>query len=64
MGTCVTLSEMPSFKVKIKFPLWLLVGYWLVTPYNQTFPSISSKQSSVLHRMAMIGNAHCSQFME
>ena len=44
MVTRVTRSEMPSFKVKIKSSLWLLVGYSLVTRYNQTFPSISTKQ--------------------
>ena len=43
MVTRVTHSEMPSSKVKIKSPLWLLVGYLLVIPYNQTFPSISTK---------------------
>ena len=29
--TCVTRSEMPSFKAKIKSFLWLLVGKSLVT---------------------------------
>ena len=41
--TCVTRSEMPSFKAKIKSFLWLLVGKSLVTRYDQTFPHISTK---------------------
>ena len=43
--TRVTRSEMASSKVKIKYPLWLFVGYSLVTGYNQTFPSISTEQN-------------------
>ena len=34
--TRVTRSEMPSFKVKIKCPLWLFDGYSLVTRYKKT----------------------------
>ena len=45
MVTRATCSEMPSSKVKIKSPLWLLVGHLLVTRYNQTFPSISTKKN-------------------
>ena len=36
MVTCVTRSELPSYKVKIKYSVWLLIGYSLVTCYNQT----------------------------
>ena len=56
MVTCVTRSELPSYKVKIKYSVWLLIGYSLVTCYNQTSsPSISEvlKKSSVLHRMTL-----------
>ena len=56
MVTCVTRSELPSYKVKIKYSVWLLIGYLLVTCYNQTSsPSISEvlKKSSVLHRMTL-----------
>ena len=44
MVTPVTRSEMSSFKLKIKSPLWLLVGYSLVTRYNQTLGSIHTNQ--------------------
>ena len=30
MVTCITRSEMPSFKVKIESSLWLLVTCWLL----------------------------------
>ena len=45
MVTRVTRSEMPSSKIKIKYPLWLLVGYLLVARYNQTFPNTSTEQN-------------------
>ena len=44
MVALVTLPEMPSFKLKTKSSLSLLVGYSLVTRYNQKFLDISSKQ--------------------
>ena len=44
MVTCVTISEIPSFKLKIKSSLWLLAGYSFVSRYNQTFPGISTNQ--------------------
>ena len=44
MVTRATRLEMPRFKVKIKSSLWSLVGYLLVTRYNETFLSISTKQ--------------------
>ena len=39
MVTSVTRSEMPSFKVKIKFSQWLLFPCSFFTRYNQIFPS-------------------------
>ena len=44
MVTRVTRSEMPSFKGKMKSSLWLLVGYSLVTRYDQTIPSVNNKE--------------------
>ena len=44
MLTRATYSEMPSFKVKMKSSLWLLLVYLLVVCSNQTFPSISTKE--------------------
>ena len=54
MVTRATRSEMPSSKVKIKSLLWLFVGHLLVTRYNQTFPSISTKNNLKQHHF------HCS----
>ena len=68
MVTRFTRSEIPSFKVKIKSPLWLLVGYSLVTrcilvtiKHSQ---ALVLNKSSVLHRMKLLGNTHSLQIME
>ena len=43
MVSHVVRSETPSFNVKNKFFLWLLIGYSLVTRCDQTFPSITTE---------------------
>ena len=53
----VTHSEMPSFKVKIKSFLWLLVT---IKPSQ----ALVLKKSGVLHRMTLLGHVHFPQFRE
>lgn len=66
--TRVTLSEMLSFKVKIKSSLWLLFIYLLVTDCLSVTIKQSQalilNESSVLHRRTLISRAHSSQFMK
>ena len=66
--TRVTLSEMLSFKVKIKSSLWLLFIYLLVTDCLSVTIKQSQalilNESSVLHRRTLISCAHSSQFMK
>ena len=64
MVTRVTRSEMTSFKLKITSPLWILVGNSLVTRYNQTFRSTSTKKCSDLHRIVLLGHPGPCQSME
>ena len=48
MVTRVIRLEMPKFQGKNQIvsivTRWLLIGYSLVTRYDQTFPTISTKQ--------------------
>ena len=66
MVTCVTHSEIPSFKVKIKCPLWLLIGYSLVTRWLlvtiKHSQALLLNKSSVLHRMKLSIRTFFSQF--
>ena len=66
--TRVTLSEMLSFKVKIKSSLWLLFIYLLMTDCLSVTIKQSQalilNESSVLHRRTLISRAYSSQFMK
>ena len=57
MVTRVTHLEMPSFKVKIKSFLWLLVT---IKPSQV----LVLKKSGLLHRMILLGHVHFPQFRE
>ena len=57
MVTRVTHLEMPSFKVKIKPFLWLLVT---IKPSQ----ALVLKKSGLLHRMILLGHVHFPQFRE
>ena len=64
----VTRSQMSSFKLKIKSPLRIFVGYSLVTYWLfviiKHFQAVVLNKSSVLHKRILIGHSHLSQFME
>ena len=65
--TRVTHSEMSSVKLKMKYPLCLLVDYspvflWLLIIIKHLQALILNK-SSALQKMMLIGDAHSAQFM-
>ena len=62
MVTCVTRSEMPSFKVKIKFSQWLLFPCLFFTRYNQIFPSCIN--SAAKEYKKIVQNLKFSSFVE
>ena len=59
---------MSSCKIKIRYPLWLLVGYSSVTRWFlviiKQLQALILKKSSVLHKMMLICHASSAQFME
>ena len=65
--TRVTHSEMSSVKLKMKYPLCLLVDYspvflWLLIIIKHLQALILNK-SSALHKMMLIGDARSARFM-
>ena len=64
----INCSEMPSFKVKIKSSLWLLIFYLLITHWLlvtiKHSQALSINKSRHLHRMKLIERAHSSKLLE